>query len=127
MQHITRIRYNDDYELLVNEITDYNHQFVCYEDVLLYVNILDGDWRLPYPVELNFIMYHEKTDRYNSYCNYLLSDDTCFHGDDYSYYTFGGYQPVSKDIKGFVIIAISLQYKPTIMKRIKSWIYKIKN
>lgn len=127
MQQITRIRYNDDYELLVNEITDYNNTFTCYEDVLLYVNMLDGDWRLPYPVELNFMMYHAKTDRYNSYCNYLLIDDTCFYGDDYSYYTFGGYQQVSKDIKGFMIIAISLQYKPTIMKRIKSWIYKIKN
>jgi len=49
MQPITRIRYNHDYELLINEITDYNNTFTCYEDVLLYVNMLDGDWRLPYP------------------------------------------------------------------------------
>jgi hypothetical protein len=118
MQQITRIRYNDDYELLVKEITYSNHKFSCYDDVLLYVNMLiclDGDWKLPnYTQCVNICA---KITRYSSWANAILLDN-------YQYCHLGAMSSIKyeHDIIFYTILAISLQYKPTIKRRFLTWL-----
>jgi len=116
-KELTTFRYNDEYIMHLKELTYSNHKFSCYEDVLLYVAMLDGDWRLPNYDEYMHIC--AKSTRYSFYDTILLgNNELCYRHSEVLLED-------TTDIKFTTILAISRQYKPTIMKKIKVWLKNI--
>jgi hypothetical protein len=118
MHRIKQVRYNDEYVILIKHI---NNNFKYYSDVILYLNLLDEPWRLPNPVEINYLLY-SKNLQMNYFLPYLLDDNLCYYGDDYSYYNEQSIQPVPDHIDYCYIILVQLIYKPTTFKRILLWL-----
>lgn len=118
MHRINQVRYNDEYIILIKDI---NNNFKYYSDVILYLNLLDEPWRLPNPVELNYLLYN-KNLQMNYFLPYLLDDNLCYYGDDYSYHNEQSIQPVPDNIDYCYIILVQLIYKPTTFKRILLWL-----
>lgn len=118
MHRIKQVRYNDEYIILIKHI---NNNFKYYSDVILYLNLLDEPWRLPNPVEINYLLYN-KNLQMNYFLPYLLDDNLCYYGDDYSYHNEQSIQTVPDNIDYCYIILVQLIYKPTTFKRILLWL-----
>ena len=118
MHPIKQVRYNEEYIILIKDI---NNNFKYYSDVILYLNLLGEPWRLPNPVEINYLLYDKKLHM-NYFLPYLLDDNLCYYGDDYSYFNEQSIQPVPDNIDYCYIILVQLIYKPTLLRRILLWL-----